>query len=696
VSLHSAPPQHHRTEAACRRGAYLAALASILILLSSGAKPAHASPATLTLGSQTLGRCAASPLTYCGRIAVPLDYAQPAGPRITVAFRWYPAADLTAGSGHTVVPVEGGPGFPSIGSVSGGFGVMYGPLLERWNMLVLDNRGTGASTALDCPALQGFSGPTDTAAFQQTAASCAEALNHRWRYPDGSLVHASDLFSSAPAAEDLAAVIAALELPKVDLYGDSYGSFFAQVFAARFPRLVRSVILDSTYETVNLDPWYRSAITSMPAAFDQACARAPACAGAAPGSSWARLAALAQLLRAKPISGVVPGPNGTLQDVTMNAVGLVDLLNDAAADPLTYRAIDASARALEQDHDPAPLLRLYAQRLALDESYFGLPASQYSVELYLASSCLDYPQLFDINASPAVRAAQLAAAEAGLPPVTFSPFATAEWIQQNQNTEAYTACLDWPVPAVAQPPTSGVLPLFGSTLPVLVLGGEFDTWTPPGDSPKVLAEIGGHSRFVQLANATHVVGQGDTLCGSILVRVFVVRPAAIDSLDTSCAATVPPIHAVGAYPDRLAGEPPIEPSPGAGASPGSGASPAALRLAAAAVATAGDAVARAEGIEVSLDHGLFGGTVTIAPSEALLTLHDDRLLPDVAVSGTVKLAPAPNPLDGEAVVATLTAKADGLPGGSFTASWTTAGAGAEALVSGAVGDLQVSGKMPAP
>ena len=44
-------------------------------------------------------------------------------------------------------------------------------------------------------------------------------------------------------------MIEALQLGKVDLYGDSYGSFFAQVFASRFPQLVRSVTLDSTYET---------------------------------------------------------------------------------------------------------------------------------------------------------------------------------------------------------------------------------------------------------------------------------------------------------------------------------------------------------------------------------------------------------------------------------------------------------------
>jgi pimeloyl-ACP methyl ester carboxylesterase len=662
-------------------------LAATAPLAMPGAAAAG-SPATLTLGSQELSRCGSSPLAYCGRLAVPLDHMRSGGPNISIAFRWYPASAPAAGQSRTVVPVEGGPGYPSTGSARG-FEAMYGPLLERWNMLVVDNRGTGSSTPLDRPALQNFSGPTATRAFQETAASCADALNHRW-LAHGSRIHASDLFNSAPAAEDLAAVIAALELPKVDVYGDSYGSFFSQVFAARFPGLVRSVLLDSTYQSVHLDPWYRSAITSMPDAFDRACDRWPSCAGAAPGSSWARLRSLAASLRAEPIAGVVPGSGGALQHVSMDVVGLVDLLNDAAADPAIYRSIDAAARALMQDGDAAPLLRLYAQRLAIDEAYFGLAARQYSVELYLASACLDYPQLFDMGASPAARAQQLAAAEAALPAATFGPFTTREWLQQNQNTEAYSACLDWPSPTIAQPPTSGVTPLFPESLPVLVLGGELDTWTPPADHSKVLSEIGGHSRFIELANATHVVGQGATVCGSGLVRAFVARPQTIDSLDASCAASVPPIHAVGVYPDRLAHEPPITPQPG-----GRGSRPV-LRLAAAAVQTAGDALARYAATEVTADRGLFGGTVSVTRGGALITLHDDRLLPDVAVSGTVKLSPAADPLAGEAVEVALTTAATHLPAGSFAASWTTSGAGARATVSGSVGGDSVSGTMPAP
>ena len=490
----------------------------------------------------------------------------------------------------------------------------------------------------------------------------------------------------------MAAVIEALALGRVDLYGDSYGSFFAQVFAAHFPHLLRSITLDSTYQTSGLDPWYRSSAAAMPTDFDTVCERAPACAEAAPGSSWSRITLLAERLRESPISGIVPVADGAREKVTMNAVGLVNLLNDAAGDPQVYRELDASTRALLDAGDPDPLLRLYAQRLAEDEAYFGLPTREYSVELYLAVSCLDYPQLFDMGAPPSARGAELAAAETALPASTFSPFSTAEWLSQDQNTEAYTACLDWPSPAIAQPPSTPGVPLLpkGSKLPVLVLGGELDTWTPPGDVGKVLAQIGGHTRFVELANATHVVGEGDTPCASSLIQAFVRDPQALGSLDASCAAAVPPIHTVGLYPVRLSEQTPIQ------ASPGSIASPTALELAAAAVDTAGDAVARFLATEDTLDHGLAGGTVSVSDGGRLLSLDRDELVPGVAVSGTVSLAPSPIPTDGEAVTATLTTATAGVKPAGFTATWTTAGAAASAQVLGAVGGESVAGTLPAP
>ncbi|HUA75852.1 MAG TPA: alpha/beta fold hydrolase [Solirubrobacteraceae bacterium] len=672
---------------------------AVLALIAAPARAAGPAPA-LRVGSQTLKLCGSEPTAYCGSLPVPLDYALAGSPQISIAYRWYPATAPGAGAdARTVVPVEGGPGYPSIESVAyrsaggeAGYAAMYGPLLARWNMLAIDNRGTGESSPLRCKGLQDFSGPTGGDAFRAAAASCAASLDHRWKRPGGGYLHASDLFSSAPAARDMAAVIEALGLAQVDVYGDSYGSFFAQVFAARFPRLVRSVVLDSTYESFGLDPWYRSTIGSMPGDFDAACERWAACAQAAPGPSWSRIGALAERLRAAPVAGRVPGPGGKLVQARMDVVGLVDLVSDAAEDTRIYRELDAAARALLGAHeDPAPLLRLYAQREYEDEGYFGSPVRYYSVGLYVADACVDYPQLFDMRAPPSQRANELSVAQATLPAQTFAPFSTAEWISQNENTEAFSVCIGWPSPdADAQAPTDGQAPLLPASMPVLVLGGELDSWTPPVDAPKVLGEVGGHARFVELANSTHVVGEGATECGSSLIERFVQSPRQLDSLDVSCAPAVAPVHAVGVYAATLAEEAPLQPSPG------NAASRQALQLGAAAVQTAGDAVTRWSAIEAKHDQGLHGGSVTASHGGALLTLKRDRLVPGVAVSGTVELRHNPVAGAGETAVARLTVHAAGLPKASLDAIWTTAGAGAVAQVTGSVGGQALGGTMPAP
>ena len=81
-------------------------------------------------------------------------------------------------------------------------------------------------------------------------------------------MHASDLFNTAYSARDVSGVLRALRLGRVDLYGDSYGSWFAQVFASRYPGQLRSVTLDSTYQVLDLDPWYTTTVVTARRAFD--------------------------------------------------------------------------------------------------------------------------------------------------------------------------------------------------------------------------------------------------------------------------------------------------------------------------------------------------------------------------------------------------------------------------------------------
>ncbi len=239
-----------------------AGLAAAIAALGATSLPTS-SPRILQVGSVALTPCPGPAPGWCGSIRRALDPGLRDGPLIPIAFQWLPSG--AARPRGTVVAVEGGPGYPSTGSLAEYRGT-FGPLQRHWNLLLVDNRGTGGSGLIPCPRLDGYplsaraSGP----AFDRLVGACGRALNHRYRAlsPGHPLVHASDLFGTAYAVQDLRAVLQRLGLRRVDLYGDSYGSWFAQAFAARFPHVLRSVTLDSTYAIRHLDPYYASSGSS--------------------------------------------------------------------------------------------------------------------------------------------------------------------------------------------------------------------------------------------------------------------------------------------------------------------------------------------------------------------------------------------------------------------------------------------------
>ena len=223
----------------------------------------------------------------------------PARPRPTPArpaSRWsttgIPATRPPGGVARgTVLPVEGGPGYPSIGSVRGGFDAMYGPLLADRNLLAVDLRGTGGSKALDCPGLQHFVGRPSGPAFAAAAGVCGRVLDHRWRTPPVTGVPAVRPVHVGPGGGRRGR-----RRPRprasaaVDLYGDSYGSWFAQVLAGRYPAAVpvgrpRLDLLDRRRrplvpEQPRLDAGrLRRGVPT----------RRPPCAAAEPGPAWDRI-----------------------------------------------------------------------------------------------------------------------------------------------------------------------------------------------------------------------------------------------------------------------------------------------------------------------------------------------------------------------------------------------------------------------
>ena len=594
---------------------------------ASSAQARAAAAGTRRLGRVMLRRCQSAPLTFCGHITVPLDYSSAASPLIRVGFRWVPAAGPASG---TVLAVEGGPGYASSGSQSL-YLAMLGHLTRTRSLLMIDLRGTGSSTPVNCPGLENYASQNQYGPrFAQLVAACGRQLNHTWRYRGGSWVHASDLFSTAYSARDVSDVLTDLRLGRVDLYGDSYGSWFAQAFASRYPGQLRSVTLDSTYQVLALNPWYATTAVTARRAFDAACARWPACARAArgSGSGWAMITALARRLDRAAVTGETTTLDGTRGRLTVTTETLVNLVNNAGFDPLVYRDMDAAARALLQARDPAPLLRLAALSLGYDDTNYPLP--EFSDGLYFAVGCTDYVQLFSRTATPAARLRQYGEALRREPARTFAPFTLAQWTSMDQYTEAYSACLDWPVPVHLIPPVTRRPPLVPRRVPVLILSGDLDSLTPRLHGAALVArQMGPSARLVVLANLTHVTLQdANDACPASVYQRFVLDPAGLAREDVACARRVTPVHSVGSYPVRLAGAVPATPQPG------NTAGRPALQAVSVALASAGDEVSRYQDLSGGTDLGLRGGRVAFAGGQLVkITFRAVRWVTDATVSG---------------------------------------------------------------
>src|SRR5512132_468815 len=554
--------------------------------LPPGPAAAQEEDGQLVVGRLHLDPCQDVEGAWCGNLRVPFDRADPAAGTIPINFEWYPAEQASVG---TIVAMEGGPGYPSTGSRDY-YLELFAGLQGSRNLLLVDNRGTGASGLINCRPLQRWHLALGEEEHDRRLAACGDQLNSARRLPGGGFVHGSDLYGTADAARDLADVLSALETGPVDLYGDSYGSWYGQTFAARYPRLLRSLTLDATWPVLGTDPFYVSTIETVRVAFDLACRRSVACALAAPGSSMARIGALAERLRRAPVVGRTREPGKALSTWRVDVGVLIALVNNAGSDAGVYRELDAAARAVLRHRDGAPLLRLAAKSLYIDD---GGPVLEWSAGQYVAVSCTDYPQAFDMRAPPAVRRAQYEAA--ALPEGVFAPFNVEEWT--TSPVAEFDDCIAWPAPVRQVPPIarssgappwgspdpSGRPPLIPPTLPVLVLSGGLDTLTPWTGGAVVAAQLGPSARWVKVENTIHVAALADPYgCASGLVRQFVRHPERLHSMDVSCASRIPEVRVVGDYPRRLSGATPATPRKG------NQAGSAGLRLASVGAAAVGD------------------------------------------------------------------------------------------------------------
>jgi pimeloyl-ACP methyl ester carboxylesterase len=624
---------------------------------------------SIRVGSLTLTHCADAP-AFCGTLTRPLDPAGEVRGTIVIGFEYYPRTNQSLPALGTIVATEGGPGYATTGSRAGYIGLFH-TLMDRRNLLLVDNRGTGTSQAIDCEPLQQY----PFLALPRIAA-CGAYLGTT-----------SDLYGSGLAADDLDAVLDALAIEQIDLYGDSYGTFFSQAFAGRHPERLRSLVLDSAWPVVGQSPWYPEAAPAMRESFEAACERSLVCQNL-PGTASQRFELLLESLRQHPFWGQAHDGAGNLVNVYADPAALAFVGYSNSTGPIVYRETDAAARAYLEQGDSAPLLRLFAENYAVAPAGAGDDqAVEYSAGIFIAVSCTDYDQLYDMTASTTTRWIQrnaAFAAEEAADPGVYAPFTLDEFNSIPLDYSVFDACLNWPIPSPAHPPgqPAGPNPNF-TTAPVLVLSGEMDTTTPNGQGLEATA-LFSNAAHVLVFNSTHVTAVGDANgCASVLVLNLVQN---LNPGNTSCASQIPEIRTVPNFAQAAS-----QLAPATALSGNEGTSED-LQVAAAAVEAAGDAIARWWMNYSGTGVGLRGGTFQYTGNNITsFTLTGYKFTNDVAVTGTMVWNFSSGQISANLSVTGLASES-----GNLQISWSGTQTHAQATIAGSIAGRHIAATMYAP
>ncbi|MEW9529955.1 alpha/beta fold hydrolase [Microbispora sp. NPDC049125] len=573
-----------------------------------------AAPAAATAPAERLHECAKA-VTRCeGTLSVPLDWGGPSSERITVAFTWLPAKDAAG----TILANPGGPGsaLPALPTVVNALG----PVLDRRNLLVVEPRGFGASAPLLCPGLD-LNAP-------DTVGACAARLGPRVRY-----------FTTDQAVADMNAVREALGVPKVTFYGNSYGTLFAQAYATRHPGGTEALFLDSTVTTTpeGYATWptrTRLDLLGLVCAPSRQCRELPG----TPGGTWSRLV---ERLRAH------PDPKAPL--ISLSAMG------QSLFQPVFGREANAAATAYLRG-DAAPLHRLVSAVGASPTP----PMRGAEWAGFLAYRCGDSALPYDRQASPAERRRQLDRYYAEKRPMR--PFTIADV----GGKTPLDLCVNWPTPRHSPPvPDGAEYP----PVPVLAVGGDFDTGTPAEVARAVRRFPDG--TFARVRFGGHSLAWGElpvNRCVRSAMRSFLADPhGPVPAVD--CGAEN--YRAVGAFPRSVKDVRPIS-APGL--------SEEERRLVAAAFATVQDASARRNPYSVvhsllKTEPGLRGGVIRFDDDAGTIALEDVRFVGDLTAGGRIRLTP-----DGEAAAELVVTGAAGAH--RLTLSWSAFQASERPPVSG--------------
>ena len=470
-------PPHRRRAAAIR-----AVLAAAIVVL---APPAPASAASAPF------RACADTNFECTRVSVPLDRSG----RVRGGVSLYVERARRRGRG-AVFALAGGPGQGATSLTENFHSDLFSVLGGR-DLIVFDQRGTGRSGALNCPELE-LTRPS-ARPLDQRVESCAARLGPQRAF-----------YTTRDSVEDIEAVRRRVGAARITLYGVSYGTKVALAYAARYPRRVERLLLDSVVELEGQNPFDLDTFRAMPRVLDEICRGE--CAGVTRSLS-SDVATLVDRMRSTPLRGPFVDRQGRRRTVEITRRQLYDRIRSGDFDP-DARAEYPSAIRSALDGDPAPLLRLEHRYDGLEPDEPIEPQVQsLSFTLHTATLCEEAPLPWERTAPPAERMRQARERAEAIPDSAFEPFDRETSLASED--DILHGCVRWPT--TPEPPAlaSGPLP----DVPVLILEGAEDLRTPVEAGARLATRFR-RAKLATVPKTAHsVLGRGAP-CAEVLLRRF--------------------------------------------------------------------------------------------------------------------------------------------------------------------------------
>lgn len=409
----------------------------------------------------------------CAELSLPVDVTDPSAGALTLALVRVRSRTQRDRLGSLVLN-PGGPGASGLDAMPSWAESFPDALLQRFDLVSFDPRGTGASSPIDCPD----PGTSEQQSLLTSAGySAARERTRAWEAAcAAALGPTAALFGTEAVARDLDAIRQAIGDARLSFIGLSYGARLGAHYAHLFPDRVGLMVLDAPPDPRSSSVRAIDAqIDGFEAAFARYaddCSQRPTCVQLL-GRPRAALRRLVEEASARSIPSGRPA-----HDPPATPEVIVRAVLSFMSDPASWRFLDmALDEALRGDSGS-----LYDRIDALEGRSPAHPDRD-SDDAQLVIRCID-------NEPPA---------SADYSRQTVQAFVREHPVFGELTGPALFACTGWPDASRSTLPA----PRTSASSPILVIGGEADPNTPLVGAQALVAAMGPSAVLIRSALPGH-------------------------------------------------------------------------------------------------------------------------------------------------------------------------------------------------